>query len=137
MQHGDGASSLLSGSADAWAGLDPHMARLELESDAALFYREIDFNTYGFLNVRVEFAEDYPAYVERVIDVYERAREWAEENPSETAEILAKEAGILMEVSEKKLERTDYANPRSEEHTSELQSRGHLVCRHLLEKKNR
>src|SRR5690625_2784819 len=25
---------------------------------------------------------------------------------------------------------------RSEEHTSELQSRGHLVCRRLLEKKN-
>src|SRR5690625_5751186 len=28
-------------------------------------------------------------------------------------------------------------DPRSEEHTSELQSRGHLVCRLLLEKKNR
>src|SRR5690625_6597175 len=27
-------------------------------------------------------------------------------------------------------------NNRSEEHTSELQSRGHLVCRLLLEKKN-
>src|SRR5690625_5322116 len=27
-------------------------------------------------------------------------------------------------------------NFRSEEHTSELQSRGHLVCRLLLEKKN-
>src|SRR5690625_6832856 len=27
-------------------------------------------------------------------------------------------------------------NERSEEHTSELQSRGHLVCRLLLEKKN-
>src|SRR5690625_6872758 len=27
--------------------------------------------------------------------------------------------------------------PRSEEHTSELQSRGHLVCRLLLEKKKR
>src|SRR5690625_2625550 len=27
------------------------------------------------------------------------------------------------------------AEPRSEEHTSELQSRGHLVCRLLLEKK--
>src|SRR5690625_6298427 len=27
--------------------------------------------------------------------------------------------------------------PRSEEHTSELQSRGHLVCRLLLEKQNR
>src|SRR5690625_5435892 len=34
----------------------------------------------------------------------------------------------------------DQQNPRcgkrSEEHTSELQSRGHLVCRLLLEKKN-
>src|SRR5690625_6530222 len=29
------------------------------------------------------------------------------------------------------------ATIRSEEHTSELQSRGHLVCRLLLEKKNR
>src|SRR5690625_5355685 len=29
-----------------------------------------------------------------------------------------------------------FNNSRSEEHTSELQSRGHLVCRLLLEKKN-
>src|SRR5690625_6427883 len=29
-----------------------------------------------------------------------------------------------------------YQKERSEEHTSELQSRGHLVCRLLLEKKN-
>src|SRR5207253_8667417 len=28
-----------------------------------------------------------------------------------------------------------YLDERSEEHTSELQSRGHLVCRRLLEKK--
>src|SRR5207253_6669512 len=28
-----------------------------------------------------------------------------------------------------------HVEPRSEEHTSELQSRGHLVCRLLLEKK--
>src|SRR5439155_19796724 len=32
-------------------------------------------------------------------------------------------------------ERGDLAGERSEEHTSELQSRGHLVCRLLLEKK--
>src|SRR5690625_6667951 len=30
----------------------------------------------------------------------------------------------------------DELSARSEEHTSELQSRGHLVCRLLLEKKN-
>src|SRR5690625_7061560 len=33
--------------------------------------------------------------------------------------------------------RPDRSGRRSEEHTSELQSRGHLVCRLLLEKKNR
>src|SRR5215510_15641431 len=32
--------------------------------------------------------------------------------------------------------RPDRRRQRSEEHTSELQSRGHLVCRLLLEKKN-
>src|SRR5690625_6901670 len=31
----------------------------------------------------------------------------------------------------------DFSMKRSEEHTSELQSRGHLVCRLLLEKKNK
>src|SRR5437870_7017809 len=31
----------------------------------------------------------------------------------------------------------EQANARSEEHTSELQSRGHLVCRLLLEKKKK
>src|SRR5690625_1469890 len=30
-----------------------------------------------------------------------------------------------------------FTETRSEEHTSELQSRGHLVCRLLLEKKNK
>src|SRR6266702_7873368 len=30
-----------------------------------------------------------------------------------------------------------WPRPRSEEHTSELQSRGHLVCRLLLEKKKK
>src|SRR5207253_9096803 len=34
------------------------------------------------------------------------------------------------------VETTSSGSRRSEEHTSELQSRGHLVCRLLLEKKN-
>jgi len=111
LQHGDGASSLVSGAIDAWAGLDPHMARLELESDAELFYRNVDFNTYGFLNVREKFIEDYPEEVNRVIKAYEKARIWADENPEETAELLAKEAGISIEVAQIQLERTDYSNP--------------------------
>src|SRR5690625_5893702 len=35
------------------------------------------------------------------------------------------------------LQRSQGSSMRSEEHTSELQSRGHLVCRLLLEKKKK
>src|SRR5439155_23775141 len=38
-------------------------------------------------------------------------------------------------ISEEQSALTEYQAGRSEEHTSELQSRGHLVCRLLLEKK--
>src|SRR5690625_4208206 len=45
--------------------------------------------------------------------------------------------GLSFGVPEKKmgLNASPTTQVRSEEHTSELQSRGHLVCRHLLEKK--
>src|SRR5690625_901855 len=39
------------------------------------------------------------------------------------------------EPAEELLKRIEAEKKRSEEHTSELQSRGHLVCRLLLEKK--
>jgi len=108
LQHGDGASALVGKQVDAWAGLDPHMARVELENNAKLFYRNPDFNTYGFLNVREDFAEKYPTYVEKVLQVYENARLWAIEHPDETAEILAKEAKLSSEVAKKELERNDF-----------------------------
>ncbi len=109
LQHGDGASALSQGSVDAWAGLDPNMARVELETDAELFYRNIDFNTYGFLNVREDFAENYPDYVNLVIDAYEKAREWTIENPEEAAEILANEAEMSLDVALLTLERNDFS----------------------------
>ncbi|RDW15558.1 aliphatic sulfonate ABC transporter substrate-binding protein [Oceanobacillus chungangensis] len=109
MQHGDGANALTKGSVDAWAGLDPNMARVELESDASLFYRNVDFNTYGFLNVREDFAKSHPEYVNRVIAGYEKAREWTLENPKEAAEILAEEASISIEVAQLTLERNDFS----------------------------
>ena len=111
LQHADGGSALTSGSVDAWAGLDPHMARLELESDANLFYRNPEFNTYGTLNVRSEYAEKHPEIVKTVIEVYEKARKWTIENPDEAAQILADEAGIDLEVAKKGLERNDFSNP--------------------------
>ena len=107
LQHADGRVALERGQVDAWAGLDPHMAGSELEQGSKLIYRNIDFNTYGFLNARTDFIEQYPEYTTRLLTQYERARQWILDNPDEAAQILAEEAKISPEVAKKELvERT-------------------------------
>lgn len=111
LQHADGGAALQAGNVDAWAGLDPHMARLELEAGAKLFYRNPELNTYGSLNVRSDYAEKYPEVVKTVIEVYEKARKWTLENPEEAAQILADSAKIDLAVAKKEMERNDFSNP--------------------------
>jgi sulfonate transport system substrate-binding protein len=107
LQHGDGKNALINGDVDAWAGLDPYMAQAELESDAKLFFRNADLNTWGFLNVREEFAAENPELVERVLTVYEHARKWSLEHPDELRALLVKNAKIADVVAAKQLgERT-------------------------------
>src|SRR5690625_6907276 len=48
---------------------------------------------------------------------------------------VCKPNDLLIESAKKLINQQIDGLPRSEEHTSELQSRGHLVCRLLLEKK--
>lgn len=111
LQHGDGAVSLSQNQVDAWAGLDPHMAKLELDQQAELFFREPDFNTYGFLNVRSDFLEKYPDYVGEVIGLYEKARTWIIENEAEAIELISEKAEISTEVAARQLERNDFSDP--------------------------
>src|SRR5439155_4230737 len=58
---------------------------------------------------------------------------------SDVVLILEKQRVVLgaLEVALRGTRREEQPRRRSEEHTSELQSRGHLVCRLLLEKKMR
>src|SRR5690625_6988952 len=51
----------------------------------------------------------------------EKAKAWLSKIKNPESQLVRKQMGYF----------------RSEEHTSELQSRGHLVCRLLLEKKNK
>jgi sulfonate transport system substrate-binding protein len=107
LQHGDGRLALQRGDVDAWAGLDPFMASAELREHAKLLYRNIDFNSFGTLNVREAFLAKYPAQVQRVIANYERARTWILAHPHETAELLAAEGKIELDVAVKQItERT-------------------------------
>lgn len=100
LQHADGWAALQNGSVDAWAGLDPIMAGAE-EAGASLLYRNVGFNSYGFLNATETFLAAKPDLAQAVVDAYERARAWAQANPQETAQYLATEAGLDLAVATK------------------------------------
>ena len=110
LQHPDGQAALERGDVDAWAGLDPLMATSELERGSVLFFRKPEWNTYGVLNVREEFKERYPAYVDRVIAAYERARADALEHPAELKAALVREAHLSDAVATAVLARTDISS---------------------------
>jgi len=110
LQHPDGRVALEQGRVDAWAGLDPHMAASEVDAGSRLIYRNVAFNTYGFLNVREAFANDHPETVQRVLAAYERARRWILAHPDETARVLADEARLSPTVARLQLQRTNFSN---------------------------
>jgi sulfonate transport system substrate-binding protein len=112
LQHPDGQVALERGNVDAWSGLDPLMATSELEHGSSLFYRNPDFNSFGVLNVREEFAKRYPAHVKLVIAAYEQARTDALAHPEQLKQALAKEAHLSDAVATTVLKRTDLSSPR-------------------------
>jgi len=123
LQHADGRVALEQGKVDAWAGLDPHMAASELEGGSRLLYRNVAFNTYGFLNVRDDFLAAQPQAVAKVITAYEQARAWLRAHPAEGARILAEEAKVSLPVALLQIKlRSDFSNPQpSLEHVKALQ----------------
>ncbi len=106
LQHADGRTALNQGTVDAWSGLDPIMASAEIEDGNTLFYRNVDFNTYGFLNATEEFIESDPEAAQAIVDVYEYARDWALANEEEAVQILADGSGIELETAQVVWDRT-------------------------------
>lgn len=135
LQHPDGRIALETGKVDAWAGLDPHMAASELQAGTKLIYRNVAFNTYGFLNVSESFATKYPEQVRQVLSAYERARQWIVKNPREASQIQAEEAKISLAVAKVQLNRTDFSNPIiGAEHINALQHAAPILLQENLVK---
>jgi sulfonate transport system substrate-binding protein len=111
LQHPEGRIALEKGDVDAWAGLDPMMAQTEIQQGSRLFYRNVNFNSYGVLDVREEFAQQFPQYVERVLASYEKARIWAIQNPDDFRKLFAETAKLDDSVVAKVLQRTDLSSP--------------------------
>jgi sulfonate transport system substrate-binding protein len=136
LQHADGRVALEQGRVDAWAGLDPHMAASELEGGARLIYRNLAFNTYGFLNVREDFLARRPEDVARVLAAYEKARRWIRANVSGTARILAEEAKVSLPVALLQVRlRTDFSQPQpGAEHVAALTQAAPILLEEALVK---
>lgn len=110
LQHPDGRTAMERGDVAAWAGLDPMMAAAEVESNARLFYRKPEANTWGVLNVREEFAAANPEIVRRVLATYETARKWSVAHPAELNASLVAAAKLPAAVIARQLERTDISS---------------------------
>ncbi len=111
LQHPDGATALVRGDVDAWAGLDPMMANAELGEGVRLFHRDADANTYGILSTRQDFLDQHPDLVKRVLAVYETARKHALAHPDELKASFVAATGLPDAVADKQLnERTDLTN---------------------------
>lgn len=134
LQHADGRAALEQGRVDAWAGLDPLMAASELDQGSRLIYRNVAFNTYGFLNVREEFLAGQPQAVRRVIAGYERARQWILANTTEAAKILSEEAKVSLPVALLQIKlRTDLSHPLpTAEHVQALQAAAPILLSEQL-----
>jgi sulfonate transport system substrate-binding protein len=105
LQHPDGKVALERGQVDAWAGLDPYMAQLEVDKGFKLFFRRPDWNSFGILNVREAFASEHPDLTERVLRSYEKARLWCLEHSDEARTILQSAAQLTPPVAQKVWER--------------------------------
>lgn len=112
LQHTDGRAALEKGDVDAWAGLDPQMAKTEVENGSRLFFRNPNFNSYGVLNVREEFSQKYPNTVKKVLVAYEKARKWSLQNKAQLQDVLEKESKLSPAVAAKQLERTNLKDSR-------------------------
>jgi sulfonate transport system substrate-binding protein len=110
LQHPDGRTAMERGDVVAWAGLDPMMAASEVESNARLFFRKPEANTWGVLNVREAFAAANPEIVRRVLKVYETARKWCVAHPSELKASLVAATKLSDAVIARQLERTDISS---------------------------
>ncbi len=113
LQHPDGKIALIRGDVDTWAGLDPMMAQAQVEDGARLFYRDADANTYGILNSREEFLNQYPDLTKRVLAVYDQARKYCLGHYDDEKRVFMNVTKLPAAVVDIQLkERTDLTNNR-------------------------
>jgi sulfonate transport system substrate-binding protein len=109
--HPDGRLALENGNVDAWAGLDPDLAKVELQRNAIRFYRNPEILSGSVLIAREQFVKDNPELTTIVLRAHEEARKWIIDHPDETVAIISAGAKITPEEAKLLLGRLDFTRP--------------------------
>ncbi len=111
LTHREGRAALEAKTVDAWAGGVSYSTSSQLENGFRMIYRNVFFNSDGFLNVSEDFAAHYPQAVLRVVKAYEKARKWALSHPDDLEAIFAEEAKLTLPIARGVLSKYDFSNP--------------------------
>jgi sulfonate transport system substrate-binding protein len=109
--HPDGRLALENGNVDAWAGLDPDLAKVEIQRNAVRFYRNPEILSGSVLIAREQFVKDNPELTAIVLRAHEEARKWIIDHPAETIAIISAGAKITPEEAKLMLGRLDLTRP--------------------------
>src|SRR5690625_82950 len=116
--------------------LDPQLLRNHLNDVAAELARrgyQLDVEGYAALESRRKKLQTRSEEIQAERNRRSRSIGEAKSRGEDIAPLLAE----VEKLGQEGKTAADELQQRSEEHTSELQSRGHLVCRLLLEKKKK
>lgn len=136
LQHPEGRTALERGDVDAWAGLDPFIAATELEAGSKTIYRNPAFSSYGFLNTTDTFIAKYPQHLQRVLNVYERARLWILAHPDEAIAIVAEASKQSEPVIRQQFTRANFTKAiPDEQHLGTLKATAPLLLQEEIVRK--
>jgi sulfonate transport system substrate-binding protein len=105
----DARAALERGDVAAWSIWDYFYAAAEIQLGArALTTGEGIVNNYAFYTSRRDFAEQYPALLDAMLDEVRKTDQWIKDNPAEASQKLAAHVGIDAKILEKALRRSNY-----------------------------
>lgn len=111
LQHPQGRLALAAGRVDAWAGLEPDWSIAEIEIKARILFIDPQLPGGGVIDVRDEFARQYPDITDIVLKGFERARLYSLEHPEEALKVYTDGSRLAPEVARRSFERNDLTQP--------------------------
>ncbi len=112
LQHPEGRVALAAGRVEAWAGLEPDWSIAEIRNKARVLFVDESLPGGGVIDVREEFAKQYPEIVDVFVKNLDRARRYSIEHPDEAVKLFAEGSKLDLDVAKSALFLSDSSRTR-------------------------